>query len=83
MARKYSNAGMMRPAREAAALNLRTTAAPAGMRVPPRARKIPVVCRRLPVLMTPEAVQPVIIRHAGQNLGSAAIEPRLRPVSQI
>ena len=58
-----------------AAINLRmATIHLAGLRVPPRVRKIPTVRRRLPVTMFPQEVQPVIIRHALQNLGSAVSE---------
>jgi hypothetical protein len=57
-----------------AAINLRmATIQLAGLRVPPRARKIPTVRRRLPVTIFPGVVQPVIIRHAFQNLGSAVV----------
>ena len=57
-----------------AAINLRMAKIQlAGLRVPPRARKVPVVRRRLPVTMFPDAVQPVIIRHTLQNLGSPAV----------
>ena len=62
---------MLRPALEAAAMNLRTATTMAGLRVPPRVKRIPAVRRRLPIMMLPEMTQPVIIRHAGQNLGSA------------
>jgi hypothetical protein len=76
VARKYYNAGMMRPVVEAAAMNLQTASPLAGIRVPPRVRKIPALRRRLPIVMAPEFVQSVIIRHAGQNLGSVVGEPQ-------
>ena len=57
-----------------AAINLRmATIQLAGLRVPPRARKVPAVRRRLPVTIFTEAAQPVIIRQALQNLGSAVV----------
>jgi hypothetical protein len=57
-----------------AAINLRmATIQLAGLRVPPRARKVPAVRRRLPVTIFPQTAQPVIIRQALQNLGSAAV----------
>jgi len=48
----------------------------AGLRIPPRIRKIPTLRRRLPVTIFPQNPQPVIIRHILQNLGSAAGEMR-------
>jgi hypothetical protein len=58
-----------------AAINLRmATIQLAGQRVPPRVRKVPAVRRRLPVTIFADAGQPVIIRHALQNLGSAVSE---------
>jgi hypothetical protein len=69
VARKYYNAGMMRPVVEAAAMNLQTASPLAGIRVPPRVRKIPALRRRLPIVMAPEFVQSVIIRHAVPNVG--------------
>jgi hypothetical protein len=45
-----------------------------GLRSPPRVRRIPTVRRRLPVTIIPDSAQSVIIRHARQNLGSAASE---------
>jgi len=57
-----------------AAINLRmATIQLAGLRVPPRARKIQTVRRRLPVTILSEPPQTVIIRHALQNLGSAIV----------
>jgi len=57
-----------------AAINLRmATIQLAGLRVPPRARKVPTVRRRLPVTMFTHDAEPVIIRHALQNLGSVAV----------
>jgi len=54
-----------------AAFTLRmATMSLAGAHVPARARKIPTMRRRLPITILNEPPQPVIIRHALQNLGS-------------
>jgi hypothetical protein len=80
VARKYYNAGMMRPVADAAAMNLRTATQLMGMRVPPRVKKVPALRRRLPILMMPAIIEPVIIRHGGQNLGSVVAKtPSLQP----
>ena len=69
----------MHAAAEVAAMNLRMATIPlAGLRVPPRVRKVPTVRRRLPVTIIPDSAQSVIIRHASQNLGSAI--PESQPV---
>jgi hypothetical protein len=74
MARKFQIAGSSRADAAIAAINLRmATIQLAGLRVPPRAGKIPAVRRRLPVTVFPGAARPVIIRHALQNLGGAVV----------
>jgi hypothetical protein len=77
VARKLHRAEVPRDAAQMAAINLRmATIQLAGLRVPPRARKIPTVRRRLPVTILPTMEQPVIIRHVLQNLGSVVSETR-------
>jgi hypothetical protein len=49
----------------------------AGVRVPPRARKIPTMWCHLPVTMLAQSPQPVIMRHALQNVGSPVSEIQL------
>jgi hypothetical protein len=79
VARKYDNSMRVQAAAEVAAMNSRMGTFPlAGLRLPPRVRKIPAVRRRLPITMVPEYAESVIIRHAGQNLGNAAGE--IQPV---
>lgn len=41
---------------------------------PPRARRIPVVRRRVPVVILTQATEVVKIRHAAPNLGSRVSE---------
>ena len=64
-------------AENAVLMTLRMAATPlAGVRVPPHARKIPTVRRRLPITIFPLDPQPVVIRHAFQNVGSPVSETR-------
>ena len=75
VARKFHASGMVRNAVDSAALNLRmATMQLAGLRIPPRVRTVPTLRRRLPVTFVPESAQPVIMRHASQNLGSPVTE---------
>ena len=75
VARKFHASGMVRTAVDSAALNLRmATMQLAGLRIPPRVRTVPTLRRRLPVTFVPESAQPVIMRHASQNLGSPVTE---------
>jgi hypothetical protein len=58
-------------------MNSRVAAMPlVGLRVPPRVRNIPTVRRRLNVAVINDPPQEIIIRHAGQNLDSAAGKSR-------
>lgn len=58
-----------------AAMTLRLAAASLpGVRIFSRVRKIPSVRRRLPLTIISDLPQPVIIRHALQNLGSPVSE---------
>jgi hypothetical protein len=43
----------------------------AGLRPATRARKIPALRRRVPLVIISEHIEPVKIRHARQNVGSA------------
>jgi hypothetical protein len=45
-----------------------------GVRLPPRVRTVPMLRRHLPVVFVSESVQPVTMRHLGQNLGSPVTE---------
>jgi hypothetical protein len=45
-----------------------------GLRPAPRVRKVPALRRRVPITMLPGPIQPVIIRHAAQDLGKAVSE---------
>ena len=84
MARKYDNSVRMHAAAEVAAMNLRMATIPlAGLRPPPRVRRIPTVRRRLPVTMIPDLAQSVIIRHASQNLGSAVGEAQPVQIQRV
>jgi hypothetical protein len=75
VARKFQVPGSSKAAADAGLEKLRTaTISLAGLRVAPRARKIPPLRRRLPITMLPESRQMVIIRHTGQNLGSVVSE---------
>jgi transposase InsO family protein len=75
VAKKYYNPGLARAAAEIAAINLRMAANPlAGVRIPPRVRKVPTVRRRLPITILTDSAQAVNIRHAAHNLGGAASE---------
>jgi hypothetical protein len=75
VAKKFHASGMVRNAVDSAALNLRmATMQLAGLRIPPRVRTVPTLRRRLPVTFVPESAQPVIMRHASQNLGSPVTE---------
>lgn len=75
VARKYYNSLTVLEAMEIAALNLRTGMIPlAGLRPPPRIRKLPTVRRRLPVTIIPNTAKSVIIRHVSQNLGNVISE---------
>ena len=75
VARKFHASGMVRTAVDSAALNLRmATMQLVGLRIPPRVRTVPTLRRRLTVTFVPEAAQPVIMRHASQNLGSPVTE---------
>jgi hypothetical protein len=77
VAKKFHVSGQLRNAADIAALNLRmATMQLGGMRVPPRARTVPSVRRRVLVTMVTESAQSVIIRHASQNLGSPVSETR-------
>jgi hypothetical protein len=84
VARKFQVPESSRAAAQAAVMNLRMAMAQCvGLRVAPRVKKVPAVRRRLPVTMLPAPSQPVIIRHASQNLGSPHNEAqpaRSRPV---
>ena len=74
----------MHTAAEVAAMNLRMATIPlAGLRVPPRVRKVPTVRRRLPVTIIPDSAQSVIIRHASQDLGTAVTEPQPVQIQRI
>ena len=62
---------MVRNAADGAAMNLRmATMQLAGLRIPPRARTVPMLRRRLPVVFVSESARPVKMRHVSQNLGS-------------
>lgn len=75
MAKKYYSVAQSQVAAETALRNLRAASVRlAGLRVPPRVRKVPLVRRRLPITMLPAATESVIIRHAAQNLGGAIRE---------
>lgn len=45
-----------------------------GLRLPPRARAVPMLRRRLPVEFGSESAQPVKMRHHSQKLGSPVSE---------
>ena len=82
VARKNYHHQPVRNAAETAATNLRlATFQLSGLHLPPQVRKIPVLRRRLPITMIPQAVQPVMIRHTSQNLGSLLNE--IRPVQSL
>ncbi|HAO78901.1 MAG TPA: hypothetical protein DCQ92_07990 [Verrucomicrobia subdivision 3 bacterium] len=82
VARKNYHHQPVRNAAETAATNLRlATFQLSGLHIPSRVRKIPVLRRRLPITMIPQAVQPVMIRHTSQNLGSLLNE--IRPVQSL
>ena len=67
---------MVRTVSDNAAANLRmATMQLAGLRVPPRVRTVPPLRRKLPVTAVNEPVQPVIIRHVRQNLGTFTGRP--------
>ena len=84
VARKYSNSVSLHVPAGVAAMNLRMATIPlAGLRVPPRVRKVPTVRRRLPVTIIPDSAQSVIIRHASQNLGSAVSEPQPVQIQRV
>lgn len=78
VARKFQALGLtVRSAADSAAMNLRmATMQMAGMRLPPRVRTLPTLRRRLTVAVVPDPPRTVIIRHAGQNLGSSINETR-------
>ena len=66
---------MLRNAADNAAMNLRmATMQLTNLRIPPRARTLPMLRRRLPVAFGPESAQPVKMRHHSQKLGSPVSE---------
>jgi len=72
----------MRGVPDAAALNVRVTALQfAAIGVPPRAKRIHQPRRRLQIEGFSDIVQPVIIRHVRQNVGSVVSETR--PVQSL
>lgn len=71
VAKKFHALGMVLNASDNAAMNLRMAMMQLrGVRIPPRVRTVPMLRQRLPVTFVSETVQPVIMRHLGQNLGS-------------
>jgi hypothetical protein len=82
VARKNYHHQPVRNAAETAATNLRlATFQLSGLHLPSRVRNIPLIRRRLQVTMISQAVQPVMIRHTSQNLGSLLNE--IRPVQSL
>jgi hypothetical protein len=84
VARKYDISMRVQAAAEVAGINLRMGTIPlAGLRLPPRVRKIPTVRRRLPVTIIADTAQSVIIRHTNQNLGSPVTEPHPIQIQRV